>query len=220
MTDAKPVLWGIGTMRTHRPHWLARELGIDYELRPIQPRTGETREPAYLKINPRHKVPAMVHGDVVLTESAAILNYLSETFPVPEWFFVPSTALERARLLEWNFFIMSELDANGLYSMRRHGDLKALYGDAPVAVEAGRDYFLHQLETMDEALRRATDGFLMGHRFIIADVLFMSILDWARWYKIDLPAYLLDWQHEIGRRPAYIDTFADNYPGMAVADVR
>ena len=39
------VLWGIGTSRTLRAHWALRELGLDYQSRPIQSRTGETKTP-------------------------------------------------------------------------------------------------------------------------------------------------------------------------------
>jgi glutathione S-transferase len=45
MTDTPPrrlVLWGVGTPRTLRTHWALHELGLDYECRPILPRTGET----------------------------------------------------------------------------------------------------------------------------------------------------------------------------------
>ena len=58
MSEDKVTLWGVGTMRTHRPIWFAREMGVDVEVMGIQSRTGETKEPEYLKINPRHKVPA------------------------------------------------------------------------------------------------------------------------------------------------------------------
>ena len=84
MTTPKLVLWGAGTMRTHRTLWLAEELDLDYEHRPIGPRTGETKTDEFLAINPRHKIPAMVHGDICLTESAAIMTYMTETFPVPD----------------------------------------------------------------------------------------------------------------------------------------
>ena len=209
------VLWGVGTMRTHRTLWMAEELGLTYVHKPIQPRTGETREPGYLAINPRHKVPAMVHGEVVLTESAAILGYLAETFPAPH-VMVPETALERARMAEWQYFVMSELDANGLYSMRRHGALKAIYGDSPVAVDAGRAYFLHQLERMEERLRAASP-FLMGEVFSSADILFTSCLDWAVAYDIGLPNYLEDYRASMGERPAYRRAHAANYPGKDVS---
>ena len=219
MADDKVILWGIGTMRTHRPQWLARELGIDYELKPIQPRTGETRTPEYLALNPRHKVPLLCHGELVLSESAAILSYLTEAFEVPGEFYLPADRVARAKLGEWCFFIISELDANGLYTMRRHGDLKAIYGDAPVAVDAGRDYFLHQLETMEGRIRGAGD-YLMGARISIADILMVSCLDWARLYRISLPDYLLAYQRKLGSRPAYIQSFKENYPDLTVDAVR
>lgn len=209
------VLWGAGTMRTHRTLWMAEELGLPYTHRPIQARTGETREADYLAINPRHKVPTMVHGEVVLTESAAILGYLAETFPVPQ-VMVPETALERARMAEWQYFIMSELDANGLYSMRRHGALRAIYGDSPVAVDSGRAYFIHQLERMEEILRVARP-FLMGERFSSADILFTSCLDWAVAYDIGLPEYLEDYRAAMGGRSAYQRAHAANYPNKDVS---
>ncbi|MEM7210998.1 MAG: glutathione S-transferase family protein [Pseudomonadota bacterium] len=202
--------WGAGTMRTLRTLWMAEELGLAYRHHPIQARTGETKEPGFLRINPRHKVPAMVHGDVVLTESAAILGYLIDTFPT-SGVMVPETTLERARLAEWQFFTMSELDANGLYSMRRHGPLKDLYGDSPIAVASGRSYFLHQLDQMEERLRSATP-FLMGDRFSSADILFSTCLDWAVAYDIALPDYLDDYRSRMMARPAYQRAHATNYP--------
>ena len=39
------TLWGAGTMRTHRVLWFAEEMGVTYDHRPIQPRTGETKTP-------------------------------------------------------------------------------------------------------------------------------------------------------------------------------
>ncbi len=217
--DNGVVLWGAGTMRTHRTLWLARELGIDYAHRPIGPRTGETMTPEFLKLNPRHKVPVMVHGDLVLTESAVILNYLTEVFPVPDDFFVPDDAASRAKMFEWCFFTMTELDANSLYTMRRHRDLKDIYGDAPAAVSAAEAYFHHQIDAMEGRIRNAGD-FLMGARIGVADILFTSCLDWARFCGIALPDYLGAYQARLGARPAYVESFAENYPGRSIDEVR
>ncbi len=218
MAQNKVVLWGVGTMRTHRTLWLAEEMGIDYEVRPIGPRTGETKTPEFLAINPRHKVPTMVHGDIRLTESAAILNYLTESFPTPEHICVPGDALERARLLEWCFFVMCELDAIALYTVRRHGDLVDVYGASPIAVRAAIDYFNHQLVRMEERVVRA-GAFLMGEKISIADILFMSCLDCAQRYEIAPPDYLRDYRTRMRARPAYAATYPLNYGGRAVPEV-
>ena len=209
MAGSDVTLWGIGTPRTHRPQWLARERRIDYELKRIGPRTGETKSPEYLAINPRHKVPALTHGKLILTESVTIMNYLSEIFPLPEWFFVPATAEERAKLLEWCFFLMSEIDANAIYTIRRHGELKAVYGDAPVAVESAGVYFSHQIETM-EGKFKATGDYLMGERISIADILFVTLLDSAFHYGLAVPDYMVAYYERLAARPAYIETKAEN----------
>ena len=218
MTTGKLILWGAGTMRTHRTLWLAAEFGLDYEHRPIGPRTGETKTDEFLAINPRHKIPAMVHGDIRLTESAAIMSYMTEVFPVPAHFHVPDDALGRARLLEWCFFTMSELDANAIYSIRRHGDLVQEYGASPVAVRAAMDYFDHQIARMRERIA-AAGPFLMGEKISIADILFMSCLDAAQRYELAVPDFLRDYRIRMRARPAYAETYPMNYGGRAAPEV-
>ena len=175
--------------------------------------------PEFLRLNPRHKIPVMTHGGLVLTESAAILNYMTEAFSAPVDFYVPGGAVERAKTFEWCFFTMSELDANALYTMRRHRGLKEIYGDTPVAVSAAEDYFHHQINAMEDRIKSAGE-FLMGKRISIADILFMSCLDFARSYDIVLPEFLAAYQARLGARPAYVESFSQNYPGLAVDQVR
>ncbi len=218
MTTEKLVLWGAGTNRTHRTLWLAEELGLDYEHRPIGPRTGETKTAEFLAINPRHKIPAIVHGDICLTESAAIMGYMTETFPVPDDFYVPNDALARARLLEWCFFTMSELDANAIYNIRRHGELVQEYGASPIAVRAAIEYFDHQLKCMEQRITEA-GPFLMGNKISIADILFMSCLDTAQRYELPIPEFLRDYRIRMRARPAYAETYPRNYGGRGVPEV-
>ena len=218
MTTKELVLWGAGTNRTHRTLWLAEEFGLDYDHRPIGPRTGETKTEEFLAINPRHKIPAMVHGDICLTESAAIMTYMTETFAVPDHFYVPDGALGRARLLEWCFFTMSELDANAIYNIRRHGDLVQEYGASPIAVRSAIEYFDHQLECMEDRIADA-GPFLMGEKISIADILFMSCLDAAQRYELPIPEFLRDYRIRMRARPAYAETYPLNYGGRAVPEV-
>ncbi|MGY2934884.1 glutathione S-transferase [Bradyrhizobium sp. GM6.1] len=57
------TLWGVGTSRTVRPHWAMHELGLAYEIKPIGPRTGETKTAEYTRLNPRQKIPLLQDGD-------------------------------------------------------------------------------------------------------------------------------------------------------------
>ncbi len=60
---------------------LLEELGAPYELKLLNFKAGEQRQPAYLAINPMGKVPAIEHNGAVVTEQVAILIYLADLFP-------------------------------------------------------------------------------------------------------------------------------------------
>ncbi|WP_171134885.1 glutathione S-transferase N-terminal domain-containing protein [Ruegeria sp. HKCCD7221] len=77
---SKPLLWGVGTVRTLRAHWVLNELGIDYETQPVKPRTDTMERADFLAVNPDKKVPVLQHGDLTLVESSAIMIYLAETY--------------------------------------------------------------------------------------------------------------------------------------------
>jgi len=207
MTDL--ILWGVGTSRTMRAHWMLHELGLDYESRPIQSRTGETLAEEFRRLNQRHKIPLLQHDSFVLTESAAIIQYLGETFPRSETVYVPADHRERAALNEWCYFIMTELDAASLYVVRRHEGLSQIYGEAPTAVASAKTYFLHNLEAMESRIVRA--AYLFGDRLSAADILLVSCLDWALSADIVIPATLLDYRNRIVFRPAYQAAFEKNF---------
>ena len=204
-------LWGVGTLRSMRAHWMLAEFGLDYVRRPIQSRTGETYTDAYLALNPRHKIPTLVHGQVVLAESAAIVNYLSRTFAAPEGFFVPDDPGRRGKLDEWCFFIMTELDAHCLYVIRRHGDLSNLYGEAPVAVDAAKIYFAEQIAAGVSPFDGAIDT-LMPEGMSVADILMVTTMDYALKCDIAMPERLLDYRARLIERPAYLQALEQNRP--------
>ncbi|MGY3365162.1 hypothetical protein ACVWZL_002287 [Bradyrhizobium sp. GM2.4] len=124
------TLWGVGTSRTVRPHWAMHELGLAYEIKPIGPRTGETKTAEYTRLNPRQKIPLLQDGDFRIGESAAIVAYLSRMYSTPERALIPESTRDYAAWLEWCFFIVTELDSTSLYVMRRHSAdaLGPIYG--------------------------------------------------------------------------------------------
>jgi glutathione S-transferase len=203
------TLFGIGTSRTMRAHWILLELGLEYESRPIQPRSGETLTEQFRRLNPRHKVPVLQHKSFVLAESAAIVQYLSETFADPTKFHVPQDAQARASLNEWCYFIMTELDAGSLYVVRRHEGLASIYGEAPTAVDSAKAYFLHNLEGM--APRIAKAPYLLGGLLSAADILLTTCLDWASASGIALPQATVDYRRRMAQRPAYQEARKRNF---------
>lgn len=210
-TASSLVVWGVGTSRTIRPHWALAELGLAYDVRPILPRTGETQTAEYTALNARQKVPLLQDGAVTLTESAAIVAYLSDRYGTPETELFPVDTVERAKCLEWCFFVISELDATSLYVIRRHRDLAHIYGAAPVANEAAATYFGRQMRSVERALG---DGrpFLLGNRFSAADILLSTCMTWALNYQVPVAQSALDFNARATARPAFKTATERNKP--------
>lgn len=200
------TLWGGATGRTIRPHWALHELGVEYETKLVAPRTGETQSEAFRALSIKEKVPVLVDGDLVLTESAAIVTYLGDKYGglTPAF-----GSTDRARYNEWTSFILMELDAHTLYVMRKHGDLAALYGEAPAAMQAARDGFNKQIRWAEGRLGGAP--FAVGDTFSGVDILLTSCLDWARAYGFELSAALEAYRERHRQRPAYRSAAELNY---------
>ncbi len=210
MAEGGLTLWGVGTPRTMRAHWIMLEFGLDYDMRPIQSRTGETRTPEFLALNPRHKIPVLQHGDLTVTESTAIITYVSESFEPPARFFVPGDALRRAKLNEWCSLMMMELDALSLYLIRLHHELADIYGAAPDAVASAKKHFADQTHALFGG--RAMDHeFLMPEGMSVADILMTTMVDSAYRREIDVPGTLADYLRRMIARPAYQGAFERNY---------
>src|ERR1700688_861387 len=75
------TLYHAAPSRSSIVHWMLEEVGEPYELHLMSLKKGDNRAADYLKVNPIGKVPALRHGDVVVTEAAAICAYLADTFP-------------------------------------------------------------------------------------------------------------------------------------------
>lgn len=211
---AKVTLWGAGTARSLRPIWVAEELGLAYELKPIGPRSGETRTPEYTRLTRKQKIPYMQDGDVGLSESVAICRYLVEAYPNGN-IWSPVTLAERAKMDEWCCYVYGDIDESGLYVMRRHGDLAQIYGGAPDVVASAADYVRRHLDVLSEHLRGRE--FLMDGGFGLADLLLQTCLDWAVHCRIGLPAGLETYRRSIATRPAYRKAMAINYPAEVLA---
>lgn len=190
MTSAaeRKIVWGVGTPRALRAHWCMHELDLDYECRPIGSRDGGNLTPEYTRLNPSQKIPTLQDGSLVLSESAAIVNYLTTRYGAGKNMQPPVDPVERARYDMWCFFCMMELDADTMYIIRRHADLQAIYGEAPNAIEAAKQCFAHQAAAA--AARLGSGPYAMGERFTGADILLTTCLTGAKKREIALPAPL------------------------------
>src|SRR3984957_7753270 len=84
---------------------LLEELGLDYELVPVDIQNGAQMQPEFLAMNPNHKIPVLVDGDLTIFESGAILIYLVEKTGK----FQPSDLKAKYETLEWLMFQMASV---------------------------------------------------------------------------------------------------------------
>lgn len=89
--------------------WMLEEVGQPYETQ-IMDYASTMKGPEYLAINPMGKVPAIKHGDTVVTESAAICAYLADVFP-DAGLAPPPTSKARGPYYRWLFFAVGCVEA-------------------------------------------------------------------------------------------------------------
>jgi glutathione S-transferase len=153
--------------------WMLEEVGEPFDIHLLSFKKGETRTADYLKVNPMGKVPALKHGDVVVTEAAAICTYLADAFPQAK-LNVPIGDPRRGPYLKWLFFGPTCVEAAIMdRSFPRTGEppRQALgYGDHESV-----------MNVLSEAVRKGP--YLLGEQFTAADVVIGSGLRWGMMFK-------------------------------------
>ena len=152
--------------------WMLEEIGAPYETRVLD-YGGSMKSPDYLAINPMGKVPAITHGEAVVTEAAAICAYLAEAFP-DAGLAPPPGSPARAPYYRWLFFAAGCLEP-------AIADTSA--GFVPTAEQTRRFGYGSLDQTLD-ALESALQGLsgdqhLAGSRFSAADLYVGSQLDFG-----------------------------------------
>lgn len=186
------------------PHMVLEELGLPHALERILTGEEQHRSPAYLKINPRGLLPALVRDDgQVLTETAAILQYLAAL--CPEAALVPSDPWLRARCQEWLSVIGTGLQP--AYALIRRPDRftsdTATHGSLSAAA---RERFTEILRYCES--RVPQDGWLVGSDFTVADPYLAVMVLWARSIRDPLQDFprLNAWFGRVAARPSFMRT--------------
>ncbi|QZA96007.1 glutathione S-transferase N-terminal domain-containing protein [Pseudomonas mandelii] len=174
------------------------EAGLEYELIPVDTRKGEQHDPAFLKINPNGKTPALVDGDNVVFDSNSILIYLAEKTGK----FLPADNLKaRGEMYSWLMFVATGI---GPYSgqavhFKHYAPEPKDYAVTRYTFEAWRHWSI-----INDRLSNLP--YMLGSEYTLVD---MAVWGWARavpfilgddaWAKLPNVKRLLD---EINTRPA------------------
>ena len=190
---AKLTLYHIAPSRSSIVHWMLEEVGAPYDIHLLSMKRGENRAPEYLAVNPMGKVPALRHGDVVITEAAAICAYLADEFP-DRRLNVPVGNPRRGIYLKWLFFGPSCIEPA---IMDRAFPRKE---EARISAVGHGSY-----DTVVDVVAEAVAGgpYLMGEQFTAADVVIGSGLRWGMQFKLlpERPEFLA-YTGRLAQRPA------------------
>ena len=154
--------------------WMLEEVGEPYDIKLLNLSAEENRRPDYLAINPMGKVPALRHGDTMITELAAICAYLADEFPKQN-LAVPIGTPRRGTYLKWLFFAPGCLEPaviDRAAPRKEAGNRRMLsYGDYDTT-----------MNTLAAAV--ATGPWLVGDQFTGADVVIGSHLRFGMMFKL------------------------------------
>ena len=198
------LLYGFGPSRSTRISWALEEVGSEWKYYKLDFRSAEHRGETYQKINPGGKVPALVDGEVVLTESLAIVTYLGERFP--DSGLVPIDLAERAQYFRWCAFAISELE-QPLWTLGKHSFALPEKHRVPEIKKTARYEFNKALDVLSLGL--SEKDFILGENFSGADILLGHTLSWARAREIPIEQENINsYADRTHNRPAYTRGYA------------
>jgi len=196
------ILYGNGQSRSFRALWALEETGIPYEYKHVELGLGEgsdTPGEAYLSLNCQGKVPTLIDADLVISESAAILNYIAALKPSSHLIPENDPAL-RVRYDQIGFFVLSELE-QPLWTSGKH----RFALPEKVRVPAILDTTVHwEFDKALEALGHLFNGkgYAIGNRFSMADILVAHTLNWAESFMFKVPDEFQTYRKKMYDRPA------------------
>ena len=206
-------LYGFGPARSIRALWGLRELDADFEFVPVDLRAGEHRRPDFLRLNPAGKVPVLVDGDLVLTESAAIVLYLAEKYPAGQ--LLPADLRQRAEAYRWVMFAVTELE-QPLWRITRHTRLYPENKRLPADIVLAREEFGAMAAVLDRHLQGRQ--FIVGDRMTVADCVTVYLIDWANeLHLIDGHPQLRAYLERMYARPKAPHRIAAAFAGIQAA---
>ena len=175
--------------------WMLEEVGQPYRTQMLG-YGDDMKSPAYLQINPMGKVPALTHGQTVITEGAAICAYLADAFP-QAGLAPPSGDPERGPYYRWLFFAAGPLEAavtNRTLGVEVRPEQQRIVGYGGYA---------HVMDALEQVLEGREH--LAGGRFSAADLYLGAHLDWGMTFgTIEKRPAFEAYAARLRRRPAYL----------------
>jgi len=178
--------------RAFTAYWMLEELGVPFEVRTVDIRKGEQKQPGYLKLNPAGKVPTLTDGPVVVSETPAIAIYLADRYGYGG--LAPRiNDPDRGPYLQWMVYSSAVVDPVASLHEQKI--------DLP-GFNFSFGAFDDMVQVLSGVLKRRK--YLLGDRFSAADVVLGGTLSRLLYQKVlpEAPA-LLDYNGRLTARAAF-----------------
>lgn len=196
-------LYGMGQSRSFRALWALEEAAVAYDYEPVTLKTDgaekdSAKHPNYLALNIQGKVPTLVDGDLIITESMAILNYIARS--APESGLLPKASMSTyAKHDELVSFILVELE-QPLWTKGKHMFALPEEHRVPQIFETANFEFNKAVSSLMHLW--PVNEFAVGNQFSLVDILLAQTLNWAVRFEFDVPAQLVAYKDNHYSRPA------------------
>jgi len=197
-------LYGFGQSRSFRAVWALEEAGLEYTYIAVDFNSDQAphgrHSDNYKSINFQGKVPTLEDEDLILTESAAILNYIARK--APEAGLMPDDDIKLlARYDELAFFVLSDLE-QPLWSNGKHRFALPQEQRIPQMLETANWEFAKSLQALNNHL--GDQEYALGNQFTNLDILIAQTINWAQRFNFDVPEKFVALRDRHYARPAAI----------------
>ena len=194
MADPTLVFYHMVPSRSMIVHWMLHEVGAPFETKLLNGEKEEQLSDEYRRINPMGKVPAIQHGDAVVTEAAAICAYLADAFP--DAGLAPDVRDPlRGPYYRWLFFGPSCIEPAVLD--------RSLGREPGPRSRVGYGSYEDTLDAVEQAVKGRE--YIVGDRFTAADVIIGSQLSWGMLFEtVDKRDAFVQYEQGLTNRPAYL----------------
>ena len=193
------VLGDIASGNCYKVKLALAQLDIEHQWQHINILEGATKSESFLRLNPNGKIPVLIlDNDQVLSESNAIINYLAEGSSL-----LPSDRLDRARVLEWQFF--EQYSHEPYIAVARFiNKYLGMPEDRRAEFESKKKGGLKALRVMEKALEKTL--FLVGDHYSIADISLYAYTHVAAEGGFDLSEFpaVNAWLMRVRQQPGHV----------------
>jgi len=188
------VLYTHPQSRGRIARWMLEEIGVPYQTEILE-YGGSMKAPAYLAINPMGKVPAIRHGETVVTEGAAICAYLADAFPEAN-LAPPHGDKARGPYYRWLFFGAGPVEMSMMTKLMG-------FDTTGKELQVGFGSVEHVMDALEAAVSHSP--YLAGDQFTAADVYLGSHVGWGlQWGSMEKRPAFERYYERISTRPAAV----------------